>query len=60
MVKLLCSIPGCAEDTEPSARTIAFLIDKINEDKINKVYYLELSSKAVAKYNSEDTGAKGI
>ena len=42
------AFPGCAEDTEPSARTIAFLIDKINEDKINKVYYLELSSKAVA------------
>ena len=52
------AFPGCAEDTEPSARTIAFLIDKINEDKINKVYYLELSSKAVANTICEDTGAK--
>lgn len=52
------AFPGCAEDTEPSARTIAFLIDKIKEDKINKVYYLELSSKAVANTICEDTGAK--
>ena len=36
---------------EPSAKTIAFLVDKIKEDNIKAVFYLELSSHIVADDN---------
>lgn len=48
---------GCSTDTEPSAKTIAYLIDKIKEEKITAVYYLELSSHRTAEIISEETGA---
>lgn len=51
---------GCSSDTEPSARTIAYLIDKIREDGIPAVYYLELSSHRTARVISEETGAKPL
>lgn len=48
---------GCSTDTEPSARTIAYLIDKVKEQKIPVVYYLELSSHRVSEIIGEETGA---
>lgn len=48
---------GCSSDTEPSAKTIAYLIDKIKRDQIPVVYYLELSSHRVAEIIGEETGA---
>lgn len=48
---------GCSSDTEPSARTIAYLIDKVKEDRIPAVYYLELSSHRTAEIIQEETGA---
>lgn len=51
---------GCSSDTEPSAKTIAYLIDKVQEEKIPAVYYLELSSPRVAEIISEETGAKPL
>ena len=51
---------GCSTDTEPSAKTIAYLIDKIREEKIPVVYYLELSSHRVAEIISEETGAEPL
>lgn len=51
---------GCSSDTEPSARTIAYLIDKVREEKIPAVYYLELSSPRVAEIIGEETGAKPL
>lgn len=54
------AFPGCGSDMEPSAKTIAFLIDKIKEDNINAVFYLELSSHIVADVISDDTGAEAL
>lgn len=51
---------GCSSDTEPSAKTIAYLIDKVREEKIPAVYYLELSSSRVAEIIGEETGAKPL
>lgn len=51
---------GCSSDTEPSAKTIAYLIDKVREEQIPAVYYLELSSHRVAEIISEETGAKPL
>lgn len=51
---------GCSSDTEPSAKTIAYLIDKVKEEKIPAVYYLELSSHRVAEIIGEETGAEPL
>lgn len=51
---------GCSTDTEPSARTIAYLINKVRQDKIPVVYYLELSSRRVAEIIGEETGAQPL
>lgn len=48
---------GCSTDTEPSARTIAYLIDKVRDEQIPVVYYLELSSHRVSEIIGEETGA---
>ena len=52
------AFPGCSGDTEPSAKTVAFLIDKIKERGINGVFYLELSSQAMADVICDDTDVK--
>ena len=46
--------------SEPSARTIAYLIDKVKEQRIPVVYYLELSSTRVAEIIEEETGAQPL
>lgn len=51
---------GCSTDTEPSAKTIAYLIDKVRDEGIPAVYYLELSSHRVAEIIGEETGAKPL
>lgn len=48
---------GCSTDTEPSARTIAYLIEQVKEQQIPVVYYLELRSPRVAEIIGEETGA---
>ena len=51
---------GCSSDTEPSASTVSYLIDKVNKDKIPVVFYLEFSSQVVADIICEDTDAKKL
>lgn len=48
-LKSYAAFPGCSDETEPSASTIAFLIDKVNNDHIPVVMKIELSSGAVAE-----------
>lgn len=51
---------GCSTDTEPSVKTIAYLIDKVRDEDIPVIYYLELSSHRVAEIISEETGAEPL
>lgn len=51
---------GCSTDTEPSAKTIAYLIDKVKERQIPAIYYLELSSHRVAEIIGEETKAEPL
>lgn len=60
VLKYYAAFPGCGSDMEPSAKTIAFLVDKIKEDNIKAVFYLELSSHIVADAIETDTGAKPL
>ena len=59
-LKYYAAFPGWGSDMEPSAKTIAFLVDKIKEDNIKAVFYLELSSHIVADAIETDTGAKPL
>ena len=40
---------GCASDTEPSAATMAFLINKVQDENIKTVLKMELSNENIAK-----------
>ncbi len=51
---------ACSADTEPSPRTIAYLIDKVKDESIPAVYYLELSSHRVSEIIGEETGARPL
>lgn len=50
------AFPGCADDTEPSARTVAFLIDRVREEQAPAVLYIEFSNQKMADIVCEDTG----
>ena len=52
------AFPGCSADTEPSAATVAFLIDKVKEENIPVVFSIELSNGRLAAAVAEATGAK--
>lgn len=51
------AFPGCSSETEASAATIAFLIDKINGEDIPIVFYIEFSNEKIADTLCESTGA---
>lgn len=51
------AFPGCSTDTEPAARTIAYLIDTVRDNYIPYIYYIELSNENVANAVCEQTGA---
>ena len=38
------AFPGCSTESEPSAATIAFLIDKVKAENLSTVFYIELST----------------
>lgn len=50
------AFPGCADDAEPSAETVAFLIDKVRAESIPDVFYIEFSNQKMADIICEDTG----
>jgi zinc transport system substrate-binding protein len=52
------AFPGCSTETEPSAATVAFLINKIRTEKIPVVFHIELSNEKMADVIAEETGAK--
>jgi zinc transport system substrate-binding protein len=54
------AFPGCSTETEPSAATVAFLIDKVRADKIPVVFHIELSNERMANTISGETGAKKL
>lgn len=54
------AFPGCSSETEPSARTVAVLIDKIEQDGLKAVFYPELTNARVAEAISESTGVPAL
>ena len=54
------AFPGCADDAEPSARTVAFLIDRVREEQAPAVLYIEFSNQNMADIVCEDTGCEKL
>ncbi|MBR6698289.1 MAG: zinc ABC transporter substrate-binding protein [Lachnospiraceae bacterium] len=52
------AFPSCSTQSEPSADTIAKLIDKVKNDNIPVVFHTELSNTKVCQAICEATGAK--
>lgn len=59
-LKYYAAFPGCSSETEPSAATVAFLIDKVKEENIPVVFTIEFSSGKIADTICESTGAKKL
>lgn len=57
-LKYSAAFPGCSEETEASAKTIKFLINKVKDNKIPVVFHIELSDKKIASSIAKETGAK--
>ena len=51
------AFPGCSSESEPSASTLAFLIDKVREEQIPVVFSIEFSNGNIARAICESTGA---
>jgi zinc transport system substrate-binding protein len=52
------AFPGCSTETEPSAATVAFLINKMRAEQIPVVFHIELSNERMADTIAGETGAK--
>lgn len=53
------AFPGCGSETEPSARTIAFLGEQLESaDTVPAVFYIELSNHKLADTLAADKGLK--
>ncbi|MDR2747024.1 MAG: metal ABC transporter substrate-binding protein [Treponema sp.] len=54
------AFPGCSTETECSAATVAFLVDKVKNENIPVIFHIELSNEKIADTISEATGAKKL
>ena len=52
--------PGCAAEAEPSAATVSFLIEKVKEEEIPAVFYIEFSNERMADTICEETGCQKL
>lgn len=59
-LECFAAFPGCAEQTEPSAKTVAYLIDKVREDRLPAVLYMEFSNEKMADVICEDSGCEKL
>ncbi|MDR2841828.1 MAG: metal ABC transporter substrate-binding protein [Spirochaetaceae bacterium] len=59
-LEYFAAFPGCSTESEPSAATIAFLVRKVEREKIPVVFHIELSNERMADMISSETGAKKL
>lgn len=50
------AFPGCGAQTEPSAATVAFLTEKVRDEDLPAVWYIEFSNHLVADSIAEAAG----
>ncbi|MDR1059001.1 MAG: metal ABC transporter substrate-binding protein [Treponema sp.] len=54
------AFPGCSTETECSAATIAYLINKVRDEGIPVVFHIELANEGIADTICEATGARKL
>ena len=54
----VAAFPGCASESEVSAKTVASLIDYVKENNIPSVMHMELANTMLSEVVSEETGCK--
>ena len=59
-LKASAAFSGCSTEADPSAKTITYLINKVKEENIPVVLYIELSTGKTAKSIAKETGAKAM
>jgi len=59
-LEYFAAFPGCSSETEPSAKTVAYLIDRVREENLSAVLYMEFSNQKMADVICEDTGCKKL
>lgn len=59
-LQVTAAFDGCSTETEPSAKTIAYIENKVKEEKIPVILYIELNNGAVAQTIANETGAKAM
>lgn len=55
-LECFAAFSGCSDETEPSAATFAYLIDKIESEDLPVVLYIEFSAENAARAIAEQTG----
>jgi zinc transport system substrate-binding protein len=59
-IEYYAAFPGCSGESEPAAKTLAFLIDKIKDENIPAVFYIDFSNGNIASAISETTGCEEL
>lgn len=59
-LEYFAAYPGCISQSEPSVRTVVYLIDRVREYKTPAVFYVEFSNEKMADIICEDTGCKKL
>ena len=54
------AFPGCSEESEPSSRTLSYLIDLVKKEKIPVIYHMDFGSSKIADVICEAPGAENI
>ena len=59
-LEVTAAFPGCSTETEPSASTIAYIENKVKEEKIPVILYIELNDGHVAQVIANETGSQAM
>ncbi|MDR0822435.1 MAG: metal ABC transporter substrate-binding protein [Endomicrobium sp.] len=59
-LKYFAAFRGCSTETQASPATIAFLINKVKQDKIPVVFYIEMSNEKIADVIVESAKVKKL
>ncbi len=59
-LKYSAAFAGCSASTDPSANTVKYLINKVNDENIPVIFYIEFSQKTVVNTVLQSTSAKAM
>ena len=59
-LEVTAAFSGCSTETEPSANTIAYIEDKVKEENIPVILYVELNNGKVASTIATETGREAM